>query len=144
MFYAVDELDAPQQIGLPRMDTGSPAPHIAASEGTLALEYNGFADPDCSIVTVVFNSPRAHYLGFPNEEVSVSHPLYARGLRWYSFFEIANSSWVRAMERANRIHPRHTPELFAALKHYLILFHDSTFECVARGYTHTRRPGELV
>ena len=103
MYYLIDDLDTLQKIDLPSRNMGAPDPHILASERSLTLEYNGFPDPDCSIVTVVFNHANAHYLGYPNEEVIQSHPLYDRGLRLDGFFEVVNSSWIRAMERANRI-----------------------------------------
>ena len=144
MYYTIDDLDAVRQIDLPPMDTGAPAPHVVASERALRLEYNRFADPECSIVTVVFEHPSAHYLGYPNDEVIRGHPLYERGLCLDGFFEVVSSSWIRAMERANRIHPCHKAELYVGLSHYVITFHDSTFECVARGYSYTIRPGELV
>lgn len=152
MFYAIDELDTVLPIDLPPMNTGAPAPHVTGDGRTIRLEYNEHADvnwdnplpPDSSIVTVIFERAIALYLGYPNEEVIRSHPLFDRGLQWYGFYHIISSSWIRAMERANRIHDRHSPELFARENHYLITFHDSTFECVAGGYAYSRRPGELV
>jgi hypothetical protein len=35
----------------------------------------------------------------------------------------------------NAIHPHHHPETFAALTHYILAFHDTTFDCVARRHT---------
>jgi hypothetical protein len=35
----------------------------------------------------------------------------------------------------NSVHPDHDPERFRSSKHYVLSFHDSTFECVADGYT---------
>jgi len=34
----------------------------------------------------------------------------------------------------NSIHEYHRPEAFAALTHFVFTFHDTTFECVARGF----------
>jgi|GEM_PF-7085066 len=34
----------------------------------------------------------------------------------------------------NTVHPHHRDEAFAELKHFVLPFHDTTFECVARGY----------
>ncbi len=35
----------------------------------------------------------------------------------------------------NAVHPCHRPEHFAGFKHYIFAFHDSTFECIAEGFT---------
>jgi hypothetical protein len=45
--------------------------------------------------------------------------------------DLRNSSWIRSFERMNRVHPRHDPAGFQRLRHFVVCFHDSTFECVA-------------
>jgi len=46
----------------------------------------------------------------------------------------------------NSVHPRHNPKMYDDLKHYVFAFHDSTFECIARGFDATivTGPGELI
>ncbi len=44
----------------------------------------------------------------------------------------------------NAVHDGHSPEQFAALRHYVFAFHDSTFECVAEGVTAEVRNGPLT
>ena len=78
-----------------------------------------------------------------DDEALHGHPLYDRGLRRYGAYELRHSSWVRALERMNRVHPRHSPERFARLRHYVFTFHDSTFECVAEGLQVAEHPGPL-
>lgn len=34
----------------------------------------------------------------------------------------------------NAVHPSHLPESYSAYRHFILAFHDSTFECVAKGY----------
>jgi hypothetical protein len=46
-------------------------------------------------------------------------------------FRVDGSSWVRQLERMNSVHAHHDASKFARLTHYVIAFHDSTFECVA-------------
>ncbi len=87
-----------------------------------------------------FLAPRAHYFGPPNDEALAGHPLYSRGLECYGAFEIHGSSWIRELERINRVHPQHSPGLFAELRHFAITFHDGLFECVARGARIVVRP----
>lgn len=53
-----------------------------------------------------------------------------------------NSDWIQEMERRNSVHPRHDKARFLeGLIHYIITFHDSTFECLSREnqFTATRR-----
>jgi hypothetical protein len=72
-------------------------------------------------------------LGAPNNEALSGHPLYSRGLGYYGIYEIIESSWIRSLERMNRVHPSHKPRHFEELRHFVFTFHDDTFECVARG-----------
>jgi hypothetical protein len=44
----------------------------------------------------------------------------------------------------NSVHPRHNPEWFKALHHYVFTFHDSMLECVAGGYKLTEREGTIA
>jgi hypothetical protein len=90
---------------------------------------------DRPIAIVAFEKPYCHLFGPPNDEALEGHPLAARGLEPHSVSEIAESSWVHALERMNAVHPYHRPESFTDYHHYIFAFHDSTFECVARGFT---------
>jgi hypothetical protein len=47
------------------------------------------------------------------------------------------------MEVANRVHPRHNPAQFADLRHFVLQFQDSTFECAAKGYRVETASGPL-
>src|SRR5262245_63708733 len=78
------------------------------------------------------------YSRSPNDEAFAGHPLANRGLMPYGAFVIESSSWIRRLEQMNSAHPCHKPERFWARKHYVLTFHDSTFECVAdRSEEHT-------
>src|SRR4051812_28949905 len=80
----------------------------------------------------VVHFPRCTYFtyGSPNDEALGGHPLAQRGLTWYSVHEVINSSLIQELERRNRIHPRHSANLFKDRKHYIFTFKDSTLECV--------------
>ena len=151
--YSVDEQDQVVELtSLPRADPGSPEVALFASEHRLVLVYSvpglevgqigplgrmvlpedvppGY-DP---VAVVEFAAPRAHLFGSPNDEALRGHPLASRGLKPYGSYEIERSSWIRALEKMNRVHPRHDPESYQCLRHYVITFHDKTFECVASG-----------
>lgn len=85
------------------------------------------------IVLVEFIGSYAFQFGGPNDEVIGGHRLWGRGLNPYSAHVIANSRWLAEMEQINKVHPRYHPDKWKTLKHYLLLFHDENFECLARG-----------
>ena len=62
----------------------------------------------------------------------------------YSNYKVENSSWIRQLERMNSVHPYHDSEEFYKNKnHYILAFHDSTFECIAQNYEHTAVQGSI-
>ncbi len=150
--YSVDKLDEVATIeDIPRPVAGAPEPMILATEYRLLIAYSvpglelGQIGPTGRMVipddlppgyepvaVVEFEGPIAHFLGPPNDEAFKGHPLAARGLRPYGTYEIKGSSWVRALEKMNRVHPRHSQTPYRRLRHFVISFHDSTFECIAR------------
>ncbi len=67
--------------------------------------------------------------GYPNDEALKGHPLYQAGLRSYGIFEVLNPSWARRLEQQNRVAFPKTGTWSS--RHFIITFHDSTFECLA-------------
>ncbi|HEY3329684.1 MAG TPA: Imm53 family immunity protein [Capsulimonadaceae bacterium] len=103
------------------------------------------AETDDELVAVVrFYGCYASFFGPPNDEAFEGHPLASRGLRPYGTFVVAHSSWLRNLERMNSIHQYHSPEMFQPYKHYILSFHDSTFECIAEGYDYEVRQGSIA
>lgn len=158
--YTVDHSDTVRPLaGFPQSSIGAPIPLVIASEQALFIAfYLDGRDPDwdgttCKVVTpdtedeavavVCFSGASAHFFGPPNDEAFRGHPLAGRGLRPYGAFEVFSSSWVRALERMNSVHPYHRPERFADCRHFILTFHDSIFECVADNYTVERTAGNL-
>jgi hypothetical protein len=126
---------------MPPIDVGAPMPRVYATEQELELDYyvvrlpanEAAMDPE-RIAVIKFQFPRAHFFGPPNEEVLQGHPLHGRGLERYAGQEVIDSSWIRSLEAANRVHPHHRPERYASFRHFVFTFHDSTFECIAESY----------
>jgi hypothetical protein len=87
----------------------------------------GPTNVDEPIVIVRFERS-THMFGPPNEAFA-GHPLAKRGLTPYGAFRIANSSWIRGLERMNSVHSQHRAEDYWKLQHLVFSFHDSTFEC---------------
>jgi hypothetical protein len=147
--YSVDSRDEVIKLNdVPRSDSGSPLPSVLSDEHTLLLAYIlsepsidwdqvgvNFMPPPERVGIIDFKGHRSFMFGSPNDEAFSGHPLAGRGLRPYSAFEIKHSSWIRQLEQMNSVHDRHDKKRYDDLKHYVFSFHDSTFECVAMGYT---------
>ena len=158
--YAVDERDSVTEINdVPAPDIGAPIPVVVADEHSVLLAYIvSEPDPkwDGTFVSVVgkesagmpiaiieFDWPYAHFFGPPNDEAFEGHPLASRGLSPYAVFEIGQSSWIRRLVQMNSVHPHHRADAYADLRHFIFAFHDSTFECVARGFKYAVRKGTI-
>jgi hypothetical protein len=151
--YSIDDGDEVVETKeIPFANPGAPELVVFATDGRVVLSYGvpgldvGQRGPDGRmllpedippgydpVALVEFEMPRAHLLGPPNDEAIEGHPLASRGLRPYGTYEIKNSSWIRSLERMNRVHPMHRPARYSRLRHFVITFHDSTFECIAEG-----------
>jgi hypothetical protein len=158
--YLVDEQDRVVELTkAPQCEMGAPCPMLLVSGHSLYLAYylpNTPADWDGKtpramsentdgepVALVSFDLPLAHMFGPPNDEAFSGHPLAGRGLHPYGVFEVLGSSWIRSLERMNSVHPRHRPEHFDKYHHYIFSFHDTTFECVATGFTVSLRTGSV-
>jgi hypothetical protein len=154
--YAVDHRDVVVAAKAPQSSIGAPCPIFLAAEHHLHLAYyleepvpgwdGSFAravdhytdDKRCALIR--FTGPYAHIFGPPNDDRFECHPLASRGLHPYGAFEVKHSSWMRGLERTWALNSPSTSyedrqwqtKFFAARKHVVFAFHDSTFECVCR------------
>jgi hypothetical protein len=137
-------------------DVGAPTPHLIQAEHRAFLAfYLSEPDPtwDGTWVRVVSPSDGGEsglgviewlrcggaVLGGLNDEAFHGHPLWKHGLedsprRGYASAEVLGSRWIGEWEEANRVHDYHSPKQFADYRHFILQFHDSTFECVAKGF----------
>src|SRR5919108_140066 len=130
--YEVDDRDAVVQVAeLPPPSPGAPEPVVLADEGSAVIAYYApdsvnwdTAKPEDlgeeEVVVAVFRSVRSMMFGAPNDEALHGHPLSDRGLEAYAAYRVENSSWVRRLERMNRVHPRHSSEAFSRLSHFIL------------------------
>ena len=149
--YSVDGNDRVRPLeDILQSSTGAPIPLVLSDELTTVVAFyvqNTPEDWDGSWIRIVdretegepvalvrFYICYAAMFGPPNDEAVRGHPLANRGLEPYGSFVIENSSWLRKLERMNSVHPYHKPERFWKRKHYVLSFHDNTFECIADGY----------
>jgi hypothetical protein len=116
-------LDWPQPscVGEPRVSTGA---------GPLRVSY---VTADDRVAALEFAVCHRLIYGHPNDEALASHPLYGRGLQYYSVHRVKKSSRLLELEQASAIHPRHKAEVYLADKeHFVLTFQDATLECLVR------------
>lgn len=135
-----------------KWDTGAPLPHVICDDGRTFLvflvstidphwdgTYATVKDPADTapepLALVEFRRCVSVKLGAPNDEVLSGHPLDGRGLEPYTAQVVVNSPWLAELQRINSVHPGYRPERWTRLNHYVFWFHDSTFECVAEGWS---------
>ena len=70
--------------------------------------------------------------GYPNDEAIEGHPLHRLGLKPHSVFEVISSSWTERLARQNRV--AFPAGSLRSVRHFVITFHDSTFECLAQSF----------
>ena len=124
---------------IPKMLPGSPMPAILCDEHQLHLAFllSDTSDDDdptdaCAIVT--FRSCRRHTLGGLSDETFGLHPLAKNGLKIYAAMEVVNSSWISALKTEQDALYPNKPMQIENLRHFILTFHDSCFECLAMDY----------
>jgi hypothetical protein len=142
--------------GFPPWDTGAPFPRLFSERLKTTLVYLT-REPDPTwdgrtaravdpgdealhIVAVVqFHRVKAVRMGDPNDEVLHGHPLFGKGLAMYEPHVVMRSSWLSELRRINSVHSAYNPAPWERFRHYLLAFHDETFECVAESFTATTK-----
>lgn len=112
----------------PQPGTGNDSPLLRYRGGSTILAYDT-ADEGVAVVMV----PHCQQVicGHPNDEALNSHPLYGRGLAFYSVHRVTNSLRLRALEQANAIHPRHNAETYLKNReHWVFTFQNRTVELI--------------
>jgi len=148
MTHSTDEQATRLRLPL-EWDTGVPLPVLLQSERRtfLAFEQPGEAEPLSDGVGIVeWHGCWGAVLSPLNDEVLHGHRLWTRGLKdvgYYRAAEVSESAWIRELERVSSFHREFRREHFADLRHFIIGFHDSTFECVARSFTCYAAAGSL-
>ncbi|CAN90885.1 hypothetical protein predicted by Glimmer/Critica [Sorangium cellulosum So ce56] len=133
-------------------NVGAPLPHVFSSGSRTLVVYNmrepdpawdgsyaTVVDPtsaDLRLIAIVeFERCLAHKLGPPNDEVLHGHPLHGRGLVGYAAHVVERSRWIAELMKINSVHSQYNPEEWKQYRHYLLAFHDETFECIARSHS---------
>jgi hypothetical protein len=130
----VDPLDFPVT-----WDVGAPMPHLIANGSHTFLGFylrDNYLEGERieSIALVEFYRCISVKLGSPNDEIFHGHPLYGKGLDFYTAQIVRNSKWINELEAINKVHSQYNKELWRSLNHYVLWFHDETFECIAKSF----------
>lgn len=139
----------PLDLGI-AWDAGAPEPVLLQTEDTALLvfhlpvaQHGPQSDAEVTLQEmnygiITWRGVRGALLGPPNDEALQGHRFWRRGLReigWYASGEVLHSKWIQALEQMNRVHPKHDPQRYATLRHFILGFHDSVFECIATAYS---------
>lgn len=115
-------------------DVGAPLPTLLQSDQSADLFFL-LPDDDERVGHVRFERLLSSLFGAPNDETFEGHPLHGSGFEPYRAMRVVNSPWIAQLERMNSVHHFHDPVAYAAMKHFIFPFHDTTFECVARSFS---------
>lgn len=86
-------------------------------------------------VNLLFIGSLIFKCGYPNEEIFMYYDYYTQGsMRKYCLYEMQQSEWISTLIKVNKVHSRHTDEVFKDDRHFIILFDDEVFECIATSY----------
>jgi hypothetical protein len=86
---------------------------------------------DRRLVVITIEGCDGVVVGPPNDEARSGHRLAAAGLSSCAWSgEVVNSRWIESLTRVNSVHPSHRPEMFANLRHWILLFKETTAECI--------------
>jgi hypothetical protein len=114
-----------------RMDPGAPEPRVISdSQNTVVIFYVSGQDMAAKGM-VHFKGTYLTKFGGLNDEAIEGHPLHNHGLEPYATHVVRNSEWISEAEQANSVHPNHKAGWSERYEHFVICFHDETFECIA-------------
>lgn len=100
----------------------------AMRDTTRPAPFGGFYKEEAGTAVVELVHCSISRFGYPNDEAWSGIPL-TRGMG-YGIFEVLNSRWKAELVRLNQFSFPETQEWGG--RHFMFLFHDSSFECIAR------------
>jgi hypothetical protein len=116
---------------IPAPDIGAPTPVVVANETEAFVVYEARSGKrEC----VHFRGLYALQFGPPNDEAIAGHPLASHGLSAYGRYLVQASPWLSALELRNSVHAGHRAGFLSGHSHFIIAFHDTLFECVAKSF----------
>lgn len=116
---------------------GAPEPFIVSSEqrtllGFYAQSEDGDQSESEAVSVAELVGCTSVKFGFPNDEALHGHRLYGAGLGYYQLHEVDNSAWLIELRAIEAVHHRAPAVPFENARHFVLTFHDSTVEAIAR------------
>lgn len=136
-----------EQIALgAEWDPGASCPLVFAKSGRALVAFKAPSVEEQLYSLIEFTHPYVLQFGLPGDETIPGHPLYGKGLSYYNAHIVHNSSWIERARTIEAVHYQFSAERWKTLKHYILTFHDDTFECLAKGVdvVMTLRPLQAV
>jgi len=133
----------PIDLGI-KWTAGAPVPTVLADEDNTYLVFDlcGTDLQGGQTGVITWTGLSAFMFGFPNDEAQHGHRLWRSNGEvppYYEAVEVVDSTWLAELIETERSHPNAPAQPFASSRHFVLLFHDSTFECIATGYRVERR-----
>jgi len=131
----MDEVDRVVELDLPWLaDSGAPEPVLiqAGSSAVVVAHASVASGHERESVVLSFEGCLATRFGYPNDEALVGHPLRKRGLGYYGIYEALNPSWLLELQEQNRVAFPNDDWPVRTVRHFIVTFHDETFECLAQ------------
>jgi hypothetical protein len=110
-------------------------PVLVATDDFTLLSFNakrleGEQRVDAGTALLEFERCLISKFGYPNDEALSGHPLIGTTPKTcYRILEVVDSPWPAQLAAQNRIAFPHTSDWH--IRHFIVTFHDSTFECLA-------------
>jgi hypothetical protein len=132
-------------------NSGAPLPHVVATHGKAFLIYllkevapgregkrvrvvDPAGEDALNLALVEFLGCYAVKFGGASDDVIHGHPLYGKGLQPYGAHLVANSRWLAVEQQIDVARHERRPEAWSGYRHYLLLFDEELFECIAKGH----------
>lgn len=113
-----------------QMDTGAAMPSVISNDSELLVLFFDNSDSKDNCIVLRFAQFLSFKFGLPNDEALNLHKYFHLGLKPYSFFELQDSDWFNEINIFNNWDVNRWEDY----KHYIITFHDNTFECIAKNF----------
>lgn len=123
------------------MDNGAPEPFVFSNEKNLYLFFHKENQNDNEWVMLSFKNYFLFKFGLPREDSE--HPYSKYGLSGYGVFETNQSPWIDELKSINKNDQAYLKYGWNKLKHHIIPFHDSTFECISEGFDFKEVKGKI-
>lgn len=114
---------------------GAPCPVLISDERCLYLYFYAHINRGEDFITCIrFDRWEYHCFGYPGEESQGAHPYSELGLGYCSYHILQESDLIQKLKAIDSAHPCFERWKWDELNHYVFTFHDSMFECIARGF----------